>query len=183
MCGLVLNTLPTRQPQGEPQPQPHREQDRFRYCSPAAAVLQHASQAFLFSMIRRLRGHILKLPEYSILHALHQLPPADHISQSLYQPKEAAKICGATPDTVFAFSLISGMANAIPLSTSPGVNSSPESSGGSESPNTDRTKIGRPSNWTASRQRKLSRLYLFTTLQPKDIREALKEKDPNWMPG
>ncbi|PVH88680.1 hypothetical protein DL98DRAFT_524327 [Cadophora sp. DSE1049] len=75
------------------------------------------------------------------------------------------------------------MANATPLSTSLGVNSSPESSGGSESPNTDRTKIGRPSKWTASRQRKLARLYLFTTLQPKDIREALKEKDPNWMPG
>ncbi|KAH7409198.1 hypothetical protein BKA64DRAFT_639499 [Cadophora sp. MPI-SDFR-AT-0126] len=75
------------------------------------------------------------------------------------------------------------MANATPASTFSGVNSSPESSGSSESPNTDRTKIGRPSKWTASRQRKLARLYLFTTLQPKDIREALKEKDPNWMPG
>ncbi|KAI6248215.1 hypothetical protein HI914_03087 [Erysiphe necator] len=44
-------------------------------------------------------------------------------------------------------------------------------------------KRGRPSKWTKSRQRKLARLYLYSTLPPKDISQALEEKDSNWKPG
>ncbi|RKF48978.1 putative ankyrin repeat protein [Golovinomyces cichoracearum] len=44
-------------------------------------------------------------------------------------------------------------------------------------------KRGRPSKWTKSRQRKLARLYLYSTLPPKDISQALEEKESNWKPG
>ncbi|CAD6503348.1 BgTH12-03014 [Blumeria graminis f. sp. triticale] len=44
-------------------------------------------------------------------------------------------------------------------------------------------KRGRPSKWTKSRQRKLARLYLYSTLPPKDISQALEEKDSKWKPG
>ncbi|KAH7336417.1 hypothetical protein BKA65DRAFT_553069 [Rhexocercosporidium sp. MPI-PUGE-AT-0058] len=45
------------------------------------------------------------------------------------------------------------------------------------------TRIGRPNQWTASRQRKLARLYLYTSLPTKDIRQALKDRDSDWFPG
>jgi len=44
-----------------------------------------------------------------------------------------------------------------------------------------KTKTGRPNNWTASRTRKLARLYLYSDLPPTDIPEALRED--NWVPG
>ena len=42
-------------------------------------------------------------------------------------------------------------------------------------------KIGRPNKWTASRQRKLARLYIFSRLPPRDISKALSNDD--WIPG
>ncbi|KAL2068927.1 hypothetical protein VTL71DRAFT_15265 [Oculimacula yallundae] len=75
------------------------------------------------------------------------------------------------------------MANTTPTSTVLGSDNSPDSSSGSATLNTDGAKIGRPSGWSPSRQRKLGRLYSYTTLKPKDIREALREKDSEWIPG
>ena len=42
-------------------------------------------------------------------------------------------------------------------------------------------KVGRPNNWTPSRQRELARLYLYSILPPEDIPKALKVE--GWQPG
>ncbi|KAH8803306.1 hypothetical protein F5884DRAFT_503615 [Xylogone sp. PMI_703] len=44
-------------------------------------------------------------------------------------------------------------------------------------------KQGRPNKWTSSRQRKLARLYLYTSLPREDIPRVLKDKEDNWTPG
>ncbi|KUJ15364.1 uncharacterized protein LY89DRAFT_735483 [Mollisia scopiformis] len=49
-------------------------------------------------------------------------------------------------------------------------------------PPEENKKIGRPSQWTESRQRKLARLYLYSNLPPKDIRLALHDRSDNWLP-
>ncbi|KAH6671011.1 hypothetical protein B0J14DRAFT_485119 [Halenospora varia] len=64
-----------------------------------------------------------------------------------------------------------------PKSTPTSTSTSPESSTKGSSPNIDQaSKTGRPNKWTTSRQRKLTRLYLYSLLQPKEICEILKEK-------
>lgn len=63
------------------------------------------------------------------------------------------------------------------------IDESAGSSGATSSLNTDGPIIGRPNKWTASRQRKLARLYLCTLLPKEDIREALKETTEDWEPG
>ncbi|PMD31522.1 ankyrin [Hyaloscypha variabilis F] len=44
-------------------------------------------------------------------------------------------------------------------------------------------KQGRPNKWSASRQRKLARLYLYTILPREDIPRVLKDDGDNWTPG
>ena len=72
-----------------------------------------------------------------------------------------------------------------PPSTSPSANSSAPSSTptASSSSTGDRAKTGRPNKWTASRQRKLARLYLYSLLPREDIPRALAEKEDSWTPG
>jgi hypothetical protein len=71
----------------------------------------------------------------------------------------------------------STMAHVLPSSTSP-FEESPESSSSDDERD---TKLGRPKKWTASRQRKLARLYIFSRLPPKDIPKVLQDDD--WVPG
>ncbi|KUJ13222.1 ankyrin [Mollisia scopiformis] len=70
--------------------------------------------------------------------------------------------------------------------TSPSANSSAGSSTPIKS-TTPKTKSGRPSKWSASRQRKLARLYLYTNLPREDIPRVLKVENgnnkENWVPG
>ena len=45
-----------------------------------------------------------------------------------------------------------------------------------------KVKTGRRPKWTASRERALARLYLYTSLPPKDIRRVLQDEDNNFKP-
>lgn len=63
------------------------------------------------------------------------------------------------------------------------LNSPPLSASSATSNESQTAKPGRPNKWTASRQRKLVRLYLYSTLPPKDIAKALREEEDKWEPG
>ncbi len=70
---------------------------------------------------------------------------------------------------------LSRMANDVP-------NTLPSSSGASAPEIGQSAKPGRPNKWTASRDRKLARLYLYSNLPQQDIAKALRDQD-GWQPG
>ncbi|PMD34833.1 ankyrin [Hyaloscypha variabilis F] len=77
------------------------------------------------------------------------------------------------------------MATTTPSVSSRSGRASVDAASSSASPGAQTTKTGRPNQWSASRQRKLARLYLYSILPPNEIRQALEEKVDNWkwMPG
>jgi hypothetical protein len=77
-----------------------------------------------------------------------------------------------------------GSANLGPAYSAEGSSNKGSSSHDSASPSggDHAKKTGRPNKWTASRQRKLARLYLYTTLSREEIPRALAEKEDAWTP-
>lgn len=51
------------------------------------------------------------------------------------------------------------------------------------SPSSNNTTTGRPPLWNSSSQRKVSRLYLYTTLSLQKIIEVVHAKSPDAAPG
>ncbi|KAG6028251.1 hypothetical protein E4U41_000714 [Claviceps citrina] len=69
------------------------------------------------------------------------------------------------------------------LSTSPPRLAIPASTAGSPSAHSTTTQTGRPSMWTKSAQRKMTRLYVYTTLPLNKIVELVHCRTPDSAPG